>query len=155
MEVLDLRTLVPCDWDTIGEWVTRTSRVIIAHEDQLTCGFGAEIAARIAGYDPEALPVAQAQEFIARLVPRVQTIEMLPLRSALGRVLARDDFEAVVMELGSATKKDVLRELAGALAKAAPQVSVDAIDAFLRILIGLRQRWTRMGDLIAAAGQVS
>ena len=46
--VLDLRTLVPCDWDTIGEWVTRTSRVIIAHEDQLTCGFGAEIAARIA-----------------------------------------------------------------------------------------------------------
>ena len=49
-----------------------------------------EIAARIAGYDPEALPVAQAQEFIARLVPRVQTVEMLPLRSALGRVLARD-----------------------------------------------------------------
>ncbi|MCU0249210.1 MAG: dehydrogenase E1 component subunit alpha/beta [Vicinamibacterales bacterium] len=46
--VLDLRTLVPCDWDAIGEWVTRTSRVIIAHEDQLTCGFGAEIAARIA-----------------------------------------------------------------------------------------------------------
>jgi 2-oxoisovalerate dehydrogenase E1 component len=46
--VLDLRTLVPCDWEAIGEWVTRTSRVIIAHEDQLTCGFGAEIAARIA-----------------------------------------------------------------------------------------------------------
>jgi 2-oxoisovalerate dehydrogenase E1 component len=46
--VVDLRTLVPCDWHTIGEWVTRTSRVIIAHEDQLTCGFGAEIAARIA-----------------------------------------------------------------------------------------------------------
>jgi 2-oxoisovalerate dehydrogenase E1 component len=46
--VLDLRTLVPCDWGTIGEWVEKTSRVIIAHEDQLTCGFGAEIAARIA-----------------------------------------------------------------------------------------------------------
>ena len=46
--VLDLRTLVPCDWDAIGEWVTRTNRAIIAHEDQLTCGFGAEIAARIA-----------------------------------------------------------------------------------------------------------
>jgi 2-oxoisovalerate dehydrogenase E1 component len=46
--VLDLRTLVPCDWDTIGEWVGKTSRVVIAHEDQLTCGFGAEIAARIA-----------------------------------------------------------------------------------------------------------
>ena len=46
--VVDLRTLVPCDWKAIGEWVTRTNRVIIAHEDQLTCGFGAEIAARIA-----------------------------------------------------------------------------------------------------------
>jgi 2-oxoisovalerate dehydrogenase E1 component len=46
--VIDLRTLVPCDWATIGEWVTRTNRVVIAHEDQLTCGFGAEISARIA-----------------------------------------------------------------------------------------------------------
>lgn len=46
--VVDLRTLVPCDWDTIAAWVERTSRVVIAHEDQLTCGFGAEIAARIA-----------------------------------------------------------------------------------------------------------
>jgi 2-oxoisovalerate dehydrogenase E1 component len=45
--VVDLRSIVPCDWDTIGEWVTRTSRVVVAHEDQLTCGFGAEIAARI------------------------------------------------------------------------------------------------------------
>ncbi|MEI6667389.1 MAG: dehydrogenase E1 component subunit alpha/beta [Acidobacteriota bacterium] len=46
--VVDLRTLAPCDWDTIGHWVRRTSRVVIAHEEQLTCGFGAEIAARIA-----------------------------------------------------------------------------------------------------------
>ena len=50
----------------------------------------AEIASCVAGYDPKALPVAQAQEFISRLVPRVDTVEMLPLRSALGRVLARD-----------------------------------------------------------------
>jgi len=50
----------------------------------------AEIASCVSGYDPNALPVAQAQEFIARLVPRVQAVEMLPIRSALGRVLARD-----------------------------------------------------------------
>ena len=49
-----------------------------------------EIASCIAGYDPRALPVAQAQEFIARLVPRVRAVEMSPLRAGLGRVLGRD-----------------------------------------------------------------
>jgi molybdopterin molybdotransferase len=49
-----------------------------------------DIAAQVSGYDPDALPVAQAQEFIARLVPRVEAVEMLSLRSSLGRVLARD-----------------------------------------------------------------
>ena len=49
-----------------------------------------DIAAQVSGYDPEALPVAQAQEFIARLVPRVEAVEMLALRASLGRVLARD-----------------------------------------------------------------
>ncbi len=54
-----------------------------------------EIASRVAGYDPSALPVAQAQEFIARLVPRVEAVEVLPIRSALGRVLARDIISAI------------------------------------------------------------
>jgi molybdopterin molybdotransferase len=49
-----------------------------------------QIASCVSGYDPNALPVAQAQEFIARLVPKVRAVEMLALRSALGRVLARD-----------------------------------------------------------------
>ncbi|MDO8376619.1 MAG: molybdopterin molybdenumtransferase MoeA, partial [Aquabacterium sp.] len=49
-----------------------------------------QIAAQVAGYDPNALPVAQAQDFIARLVPRVQAVEQLAIRSALGRVLAHD-----------------------------------------------------------------
>jgi 2-oxoisovalerate dehydrogenase E1 component len=47
--VLDLRTIVPYDWDAIANLVTRTNRVVVAHEDQVMCGFGAELAARIAG----------------------------------------------------------------------------------------------------------
>lgn len=48
VKVIDLRTIAPYDWDAIRNAVTETSRVVVAHEDQLTCGFGAEIAARIA-----------------------------------------------------------------------------------------------------------
>jgi 2-oxoisovalerate dehydrogenase E1 component len=47
--ILDLRTIVPYDWNAIAAHVKRTSRVVIAHEDQVMCGFGAEIAARISG----------------------------------------------------------------------------------------------------------
>jgi 2-oxoisovalerate dehydrogenase E1 component len=49
VKVIDLRTIMPFDWRTIASAVAATNRVVIAHEDQLTCGFGAELAARIAG----------------------------------------------------------------------------------------------------------
>ena len=57
----------------------------------------AEIASCVSGYDPDALPVAQAQEFIARLVPRVQAVEKLAIRSALGRVLASDVISTIAV----------------------------------------------------------
>ncbi len=47
--VIDLRTIAPFDWTSIAAAVRATNRVVIAHEDQLTCGFGAELAARVAG----------------------------------------------------------------------------------------------------------
>jgi 2-oxoisovalerate dehydrogenase E1 component len=48
VELIDLRTLNPFDWDTIAASVTRTNRALVAYEDSLSWGYGAEIAARIA-----------------------------------------------------------------------------------------------------------
>jgi 2-oxoisovalerate dehydrogenase E1 component len=48
IEVIDLRSLSPYDWEAIKTSVEKTSRVIVAHEDCISWGFGAEIAARIA-----------------------------------------------------------------------------------------------------------
>lgn len=45
--VFDLRSIIPYDWAGIAQLVKKTNRVLVVHEDQLTCGFGAEIAARI------------------------------------------------------------------------------------------------------------
>jgi 2-oxoisovalerate dehydrogenase E1 component len=47
VELIDLRTLSPYDWEAIATSVEKTGRVIVAHEDMLSWGYGAEIAARV------------------------------------------------------------------------------------------------------------
>ena len=49
LEVVDLRTLIPLDKETIYESVRKTSKAIILHEDNKTGGIGAEIAALLGG----------------------------------------------------------------------------------------------------------
>jgi len=48
VEILDLRSLLPYDWEAISRTVQKTHRVIVVYEDMLSWGYGAEIAARIA-----------------------------------------------------------------------------------------------------------
>ncbi|MEE8060444.1 MAG: dehydrogenase E1 component subunit alpha/beta [Gemmatimonadales bacterium] len=48
VEVIDLRSLAPVDWDTVFDSVRKTNRVVVAYEDSLSWGYGAEIASRIA-----------------------------------------------------------------------------------------------------------
>nr|MBA3601615.1 alpha-ketoacid dehydrogenase subunit beta [Acidobacteriota bacterium] len=47
VELIDLRSLAPYDWEAIAESVKKTNRALVAHEDTISFGYGAEIAARI------------------------------------------------------------------------------------------------------------
>ena len=61
IEVIDLRTIIPWDKQAVFESVRRTNRVVVAHEDSLTMGFGAEVAAEISRhcFDHLDAPVAR------------------------------------------------------------------------------------------------
>jgi len=70
IELIDLRCLNPFDWETIAASVQKTNRVIVAYEDTLSWGYGAEIAARIADQlfdhlDAPVRRVAAADTFVA------------------------------------------------------------------------------------------
>jgi len=83
VEVLDLRSLAPLDEELVYRSVRKTNRVVIAHEDSLTMGFGAEVAARIASecidaLDAPVLRVAAKDSF----VPSAPTLEALVLPTA-------------------------------------------------------------------------
>ena len=47
-EIIDLRTLSPVDWETIGQSVRKTNKCLVLYEDSISWGYGAELAARIA-----------------------------------------------------------------------------------------------------------
>jgi 2-oxoisovalerate dehydrogenase E1 component len=86
VELIDLRTLNPYDWESIAASVTKTNRVIVAYEDTLSWGYGAEIAARIAdelfeNLDAPVKRVAAKDTFVAyqpvlesAILPQVQDL---------------------------------------------------------------------------------
>jgi len=92
-EVIDLRSLSPVDWETIAASVRRTNRVIVAYEDSLSWGYGAEIAARIADemfayLDAPVRRVASTDTFVA-YAPELEDV-ILPqvddLHEAIGEI---------------------------------------------------------------------
>jgi len=64
VELIDLRTLSPYDWEAIANSVRKTNRVIVAYEDTLSWGYGAEIVARIADELFEETDLLLAQKFL-------------------------------------------------------------------------------------------
>jgi 2-oxoisovalerate dehydrogenase E1 component len=70
VELIDLRCLNPFDWETIATSIAKTNRALVAYEDTLSWGYGAEIAARIADQlfdhlDAPVRRVAAADTFVA------------------------------------------------------------------------------------------
>ena len=86
VELIDLRTLNPYDWEAIANSVSKTHRVLVAHEDTLSWGYGAEIAARIADelFDSLDAPVKRvaAKDTFVAYQPQVED-EILPQASDL------------------------------------------------------------------------
>ena len=94
VEVIDLRTLSPVDWETIFASVKKTSRVIVAYEDSLSWGYGAEIAARIADeafawLDAPVRRVAATDTFVAYapeledvILPQVESLRAAMIEMA-------------------------------------------------------------------------
>ena len=78
VEVLDLRTLDPYDFEAIAASVTKTSRVLIVHEDMLSWGYGAEIAACIGSelFDQLDAPVSRlgAKDTFVAYQPELENV---------------------------------------------------------------------------------
>jgi 2-oxoisovalerate dehydrogenase E1 component len=78
VEIIDLRSLSPYDWDAIAATVRKNHRVIVAYEDMLSWGFGAEIAARIAEelFDELDAPVKRiaAMDTFCAYQPRLEDV---------------------------------------------------------------------------------
>ncbi len=90
VEVIDLRSLSPVDWETIYGSVRKTNRVIVAYEDSLSWGYGAEIAARIADetfahLDAPVRRVAATDTFVA-YAPELEDV-ILPQVESLRRAM--------------------------------------------------------------------
>ena len=90
VEVIDLRSLNPVDWDTIAASVKKTSRVIVAYEDSLSWGYGSEIAAKIADemfewLDAPVRRVAATDTFVA-YAPELEDV-ILPQVESLGTAM--------------------------------------------------------------------
>jgi 2-oxoisovalerate dehydrogenase E1 component len=47
LEIVDLRSIVPCDYDAISKSIEKTGRLVVVHEDNRTCGFGQAIIAEM------------------------------------------------------------------------------------------------------------
>ncbi len=91
IEILDLRTLLPYDWEAIAASVGKTGKVIVAYEDMRSWGYGAELAARISEelFDSLDAPVRRvaARDLFCAYQPKLED-EILPQADDLYHALS-------------------------------------------------------------------
>lgn len=87
VEIIDLRTLAPYDWDAISQSIKKTNKVLLVYEDNLSWGYGTELASRISDelfeyLDGPVQRVAAEDTFVAynpkleeEILPQVDDIE--------------------------------------------------------------------------------
>jgi pyruvate dehydrogenase E1 component beta subunit len=90
-EVVDLRSLVPLDIDTLGDSVRRTGRAVVVHEAPLTLGMGAEVAARIMeeAFDYLEAPVIRVTGYDTPYPPATLESHYLPSVDRISKAVRR------------------------------------------------------------------
>ena len=92
VEVIDPRTIAPFDFETVLTSVKKTGKLLIAHEAHLTCGFGAELSARVAneGFTYLDAPIERIGA-IECAIPYAKNLEdtVLPQKSTIEQALRR------------------------------------------------------------------
>jgi 2-oxoisovalerate dehydrogenase E1 component len=94
VEVLDLRSLVPCDWETIERSLGKTGRLVVITEDNVTCSFGQSVVARVVSEPNRFRPLVAPPQLVARpdvhvpYHPRLEAAVLPSLTTVLDAVYA-------------------------------------------------------------------